>query len=84
MLALKLTTTGNRLVFVTEPAKRLTQEWLYRPWDVDLRFAKSPPSVRSLVGWKLASIDAHDEKRKHQDKISQPGGIKQEGKAGPD
>jgi len=27
-------------VFVTEPARRLTQEWLYSPRDEDLREAQ--------------------------------------------
>jgi hypothetical protein len=32
------------------PAMRLTQEWLYRPRDVDLRFAQVD-ALRLLVGW---------------------------------
>lgn len=46
-------------MFVTETAKRLTQEWLYRPRDVDLRSAQV--SVLSyifgcLVGWFVGRL----------------------------
>ena len=61
---------------VTEPATRLTQECLYRPWDVDLREAQVS-ALRPFVGfvWLVAeySFNARYKKRAHQDKNRQLG-----------
>jgi len=74
MLALNLTTAGTVSVSIipvialgvfTEPARRLTQEWLYRTRDVDLREAQVS-ALRALVGWLVgtwSSIDSHSEKK---------------------